>query len=102
MRLGNTNRKLPKHPTKKLKVRQLHRIDPYILAQLHDDELRQRPARREHVPVPLRRQDVRRRLGGAVRRVHARRAVQRCIVEPVRQWHAEVGRGRDGLRWWWY
>jgi hypothetical protein len=33
------------------------------------------PARRKHVPIPLRRQDVRSRLGSAVRRVHPRGAV---------------------------
>jgi len=94
IRLRDADRELPKHATEKLEIGELDRVDPNVVAQLDDDELWPgRVARREHVPVPLRRQDVRRRLGFAVRRMYPRGAVQRRIVEPVRQWHAEVGRG---------
>ena len=61
IRLSDANRKLLEDSTKKLKIGQLHRVDPNILAQLDDDELRLRSrARRQHVTVPLRRQDARR------------------------------------------
>ena len=94
IRLCDADRKLPKHAAEKLEIGELDRVDANVVAQLDDDELwARRVARREHVPVPLRRQDVRRRLGLAVRRVHPRGAVQRRVVEPVRQWHEEVGRG---------
>ena len=60
IRLSDANRKLLEDTTKKLKIGQLHRVDPNILAQLDDDELRLRSrARRQHVAVPLRRQDAR-------------------------------------------
>jgi hypothetical protein len=106
VRLRDADRKLPKHATKKFKIRELHRIDADVLAQLDDDEPRPRATRRKHVPVPLRGQNVRRRLGGrrGLRGVNPRGAVHRRVVEPVRQWHAEVRRGRRRrlrrLRWW--
>ena len=94
IRLCDANRKLPEHAAEKLEIGELDCVDPNVVAQLDDDELWSRcVARREHVPVPLRRQDVRRRLGLAVRRVDPRGAVQRRVVKPVRQWYAEVGRG---------
>jgi len=71
----NANSKLLENPTEKLKIRKLHRINANIFAQLHNDELWLGPARRKHVPIPLRRQDVRSRLGSAVRRVDPRGAV---------------------------
>jgi hypothetical protein len=93
IRLRDANRKLLEHTTEELKIGQLHRVDPDILAQLDDDELRLRSrARRQHVAVPLRRQDARCRLGSAVRRVYARRAVQRRIVKAVRERYTEMRR----------
>lgn len=107
IRLRHPHTKILKHATEKLEIRHLHRIDPDIVAQLHHHELclpnadapagtllRPRPcrprARRQHVPVLLRRQYRRRRLGRPVRHVHARRAVHVRIVEPVREGHPEV------------
>ena len=95
IRLSDANRKLLENTTEELKIGKLHRVDTDILAQLDNDELRLRsPARRQHVAIPLRRQDARRGLGPAVRRVYARGTVQRRIVETVRERHAEMRRRR--------
>ena len=98
IRLRNAHRKLPKHAAKKLKVRELHRVDADVLAQLDDDERRARRARAQHVPVALRREEARGGARGAVRGVHARGAVQRRVVEAVGQRHAEVRRHGLGGR----
>ena len=94
--LRDAERKVLEHAAEELVVRELHGVDPYVLAQLDDHELVLRRARAEHVPVLLRRQYRRRALGRLVRPVDPRGAVERRVVEPVRERDAEVRREQLG------
>jgi hypothetical protein len=90
------------HAREELERRELDGVDADVVAQLDDDELAWRGARREHVPVPLRAQDAARAARELVLGVHARGAVRRREVEAVRERDEEVRaevrvvRGREG------
>lgn len=60
IRLCDAHREILEHPTEELIVRQLHRIDSDVVAQLDHDELVLLVARTEHVPVLLGGQNGRR------------------------------------------
>ena len=87
--LRDAERKVLEHTAEELVVRELHGVDPDVLAQLDDHELALRPARAEHVPVLLAGQHGRGRFGGFVRRNDPGRAILRGVVEPIRERDSE-------------